>query len=137
MKLVCHHILSSARVRAHVGPRKIAKKVGCAAYRVQPFQHEAVLVPAACAEDHVHLAADDNVPSTHDEAPRVRRNRTSGSLNPHGFEVRAPNHRGSVPHERRRGCVLVKVEGQGDDHVQRKTAGQEESNLWVAKPPRI
>lgn len=28
---------------------------------------------------------------------RVRRNRTSGSLNPYGFEVRNPNHRISVP----------------------------------------
>ena len=31
-------------------------------------------------------------------APRVRQNRTVGSLSPYRFEVRNPNHRVSVPH---------------------------------------
>ena len=39
---------------------------------------------------------------------RVRRNRTSGSLNPYGFEVRNSNHRISVPHVTC-ACVVVGI----------------------------
>jgi hypothetical protein len=66
--------------------------------------------------------------------PRVRRNRTSGPLSPYGFEVRNPNHRVSVPHVEREGW-----ERECEQTVEEPTAaaGQEESNLWAAKPLRI
>ena len=64
---------------------------------------------------------------------RVRRNRTSGSLNPYGFEVRNPNHRISVPLVCVCVCVFASVSWSSPRGVLRRPQAKK---TWALRPPK-